>query len=176
MTIKHATASTFVFSLMAGEWRLGLILHPLLGRLMVPGGHVEPEETAPEAAIREVLEETGLDVRFLSAPAADVPAGFAGDGRLVRQPWWIMAQSIESDNHVHEPHIHVDHLYVAVADSVRQIREPAHPFGWYRAGELASANMFADTRSLAGMLFAGIDRLVAGAVPGQDRRAVWPKA
>ncbi|MGB6244491.1 MULTISPECIES: NUDIX hydrolase [Gordonia] len=36
---------------------------PEKGRWSVPGGHVEPGETIAEAAVREVFEETGLQVR-----------------------------------------------------------------------------------------------------------------
>jgi 8-oxo-dGTP diphosphatase len=35
---------------------------PAQGRWSVPGGRVEPGETAEQACAREVLEETGLDV------------------------------------------------------------------------------------------------------------------
>jgi 8-oxo-dGTP pyrophosphatase MutT (NUDIX family) len=36
-----------------------------IARLFVPGGAIEPGETAAEAAVRETLEETGFSVRVL---------------------------------------------------------------------------------------------------------------
>lgn len=38
---------------------------PAMGLWSFPGGHVEPGETALRAALREVREETGLDVAIL---------------------------------------------------------------------------------------------------------------
>jgi ADP-ribose pyrophosphatase YjhB (NUDIX family) len=48
-----------------GEGRLLLVLRanePSRGLWSVPGGRIEAGETAAEAAVREVREETGLDV------------------------------------------------------------------------------------------------------------------
>lgn len=43
-----------------------LIYHLKLQKWLSPGGHVEANETPAEAAKREVLEETGLEIEFLS--------------------------------------------------------------------------------------------------------------
>jgi 8-oxo-dGTP pyrophosphatase MutT (NUDIX family) len=172
MPIKHATASTFVFGRLPGGWRLGLILHPIFGRLMIPGGHVEPDESAPEAADREVAEETGLKVSFVPAPTAAVPPGLATARRLVSPPWWIIEQPVERDNHLAEPHFHLDHLYVAVADQAEPVTEPAHAFGWYDLAGMRDLHMFGDTRLLAATLFADIETIgLASAVgPGHARQ------
>lgn len=161
MTIKHPTASTFVFSNAGDSWRLGLILHPLFGKLMIPGGHVEADETAPEAARREVAEETGLAVSLVPAPSAPAPEGVIAIRKVLSPPWWILEQPVDRDNHVAEPHLHIDHLYVAVAAVAEPLTHPGHPFSWHAQAELEGLNMFDDTRQLATVLFAEIDALTA---------------
>jgi 8-oxo-dGTP pyrophosphatase MutT (NUDIX family) len=143
MVIKHATASTFVFCEFTEGWRLGLIEHPRLRRHMIVGGHVEGDETQAEAAVREATEESGLRVRLLAWPSPTLPAGSAHTP--VPQPWWITEIAVPADNHLDGPHVHVDHQYVAIADSPVPISEPAHPFGWYSGEELDALVMFPDT-------------------------------
>jgi ADP-ribose pyrophosphatase YjhB (NUDIX family) len=180
VTLKHDTSSVFVFRRLADGWRIGLIRHPRLHRMMIPGGHVEPEESCAEAALREVAEETGLAVMLVGPPAAPVPRGYRG--RRVALPWWIAEYQVAADNHLGVAHIHVDHLYVALADGAMPrgaapagapapgavlVPNPApggtgvpgaaeHPFAWYAAEELAGLNMFDDARVLALSLLAGL--------------------
>jgi len=80
--IKEATASTFVFREdPGGVWRTALVWHPRLESWMPSGGHVERDESAAEAALREVREETGLEVRLLPGPGRGRAGGLpARDG------------------------------------------------------------------------------------------------
>jgi 8-oxo-dGTP pyrophosphatase MutT (NUDIX family) len=155
--LKHPTSSVFVFRRLPGGWRIGLIEHPRFRRMMIPGGHVEPEESPAEAAVREVAEETGLAVTLVSPPAAPVPPGYRA--RRVAPPWWIAEYQVPADNHLDEAHVHVDYLYVGLAGGTAPGRKPgaaAHPFGWYAAGDLAGLHMFDDARVLARSLLAGL--------------------
>lgn len=157
--IKHPTASTFVFCEFAESWRLGLIEHPRLRRHMVVGGHVERDETQAEAAVREATEESGLRVRLLAGPSLTLPAG--SPHTQVPQPWWITEMLVPADNHLDEPHVHVDHQYVAIADSPVPVSEPVHPFDWYSVDQLDGLSMFPDTVLLAKALFPLIGSVAA---------------
>ena len=172
MALKHLTSSVFVFRRFTDGWQTGLIRHPRFNRMMIPGGHVEPEESCAEAALREVAEETGLAVTLVSPPAAPVPDGYRG--RRVALPWWIAEYQVKPDNHLDVAHVHVDHLYVALADGTpppppagTHLPGPAHPFGWYAAGDLPRLDMFDDARLLARLLLTGL----AGGADGTDATA-----
>jgi 8-oxo-dGTP pyrophosphatase MutT (NUDIX family) len=54
----HVTASAIV----VGARGTVLHLHKRLGRWMQPGGHIDPGEEPPAAAVREATEELGLEV------------------------------------------------------------------------------------------------------------------
>jgi 8-oxo-dGTP pyrophosphatase MutT (NUDIX family) len=157
----HATASTFVFCRFEGEgWKIGLVLQPRLGKRMVPGGHVEDNETPAQAAVREVVEESGLAVRLLQRPSVPLPDGYPLE--VVVEPWWTTLVDVPRDNHLAEPHKHLDHQYVAVADSPEPVAQAVHEFDWYRLDELAELDMFDDTRGLAAFLFPHVDVLDRG--------------
>jgi 8-oxo-dGTP pyrophosphatase MutT (NUDIX family) len=161
MRIKHATAGAFMFAHLEGRWRLGLIEHPRLRRLMIPGGHVEANEQVAEAAQREVLEETGIAVELLAAPVGmPLPVGYPHP--QVTAPWWITELDVPADNHTPDPHIHIDHQYVAIAEEVAPGREPVHPFAWFDTEQVAQVAMFDDTRLLALALFACVADVAAG--------------
>lgn len=59
----HVTGSAFVVE--AGLARVLFVHHGKLDKWLQPGGHCEAGESAYQAALREVLEETGLEGRPL---------------------------------------------------------------------------------------------------------------
>ena len=75
-----------VAAIVVSEGRLLLVEEHVRGRLVLnqPAGHLEPDETLAEAALRETREETGWDVRltaFVGAyqwAAPPAPDGGAG--------------------------------------------------------------------------------------------------
>lgn len=148
MTVKHITASTLLWCRYEDGWRLGLVRHPIQQRLLPPGGHVEPDENTEQAALREVTEETGVEADLL--PAREIPLGDDFPATTVGRPWWICEHPIAHDNHLAEPHVHVDHVYVAVARTPVPVTEPEHPFDWYPPTEWATLDMPEETRQLAG--------------------------
>lgn len=56
----HVTASAVVLAVSDGT--VLLHLHRRLDRWLQPGGHIDPEERPEDAAVREVVEETGVAV------------------------------------------------------------------------------------------------------------------
>jgi 8-oxo-dGTP pyrophosphatase MutT (NUDIX family) len=162
--IKEATASAFVFHQDpgSGRWLLALVDHPRLGEWMPPGGHVEPDESAAEAAVREVLEETGLVVRLVPGPAVPVPDGFPH--AAVEPAWWIVQMRANPDGHTAQPHVHLDHVFVAVASEVVPVGQPAHRVAWFSAEDVAVAEGIAeDSRLQAKELFTQVDKLAVAA-------------
>jgi ADP-ribose pyrophosphatase YjhB (NUDIX family) len=129
---------------------------------MLPGGHVEPDENPAEAALREVAEETVLSARLLPGPGLDEPDGV--DEPSVTAPLWIVEQQVPAERREPEPHVHVDHLYLAVAEETTPRPGAELPFGWYTADQLTAVDMFADTRARAAYLLdqiAGLTEVTA---------------
>ncbi|WP_377272413.1 NUDIX domain-containing protein [Peterkaempfera sp. SMS 1(5)a] len=167
MPVKHATSSVYLFAWIGGDWRLGMIEHPRLGGLLVPGGHVEADETPAEAAVRELREETGLEGRFLTPPECALPAGYPHE--VVPPPWWTVEIAVSGDNHVAQPHVHVDHHYIAVADRPdRTVGTAEHPLHWVTAQELPGLETPLDVRVLGAQLFGRIGALAAPGGTGRQ--------
>jgi len=108
----HFTASAFVVD--ESGTRTCHVAHAKHGRLLQPGGHVEPGDTSlEEAALREAREETALDVAL--HPTAP-------------RPFDLDAHPIPARGD--EPaHVHLDVRYLVVGRG-----EPCAGAAWHRLG------------------------------------------
>jgi 8-oxo-dGTP pyrophosphatase MutT (NUDIX family) len=158
--VKHSTASVFLMGWVEREWRLGLVWHPRFARWMLPGGHVEADENPAQAALREVMEETGVDAAILPARVAvAAPADVPG---MVAAPLWIVEEQVPPEPRLPRAHVHVDCLYAAFASQPKPAAVGAHRFAWHSPQRLGQLEMFDDSRALASAVLAGREALLDG--------------
>jgi len=79
-----------------------LMYHKKLDLWLPPGGHIEKYETPEEALIREVKEETGLDVEIIR----QVKPNYDFNIKILLQPTHIQIEDIKGT------HYHIDLIYV----------------------------------------------------------------
>jgi 8-oxo-dGTP pyrophosphatase MutT (NUDIX family) len=99
--VRHFTVAVFVVH----SGRVLLHYHRKLGRWLPPGGHVEDNELPDDAAVREVLEETGVRA---------VLEG--GRGLPIDEPrQLVLPAGIQLEN-IYPGHQHIDLVYFGVPD------------------------------------------------------------
>lgn len=118
-------------------WRGRVLLHRhrKLGLWLPPGGHVEPHELPDDAAVREVLEETGVSVELVGDRAVDAP----GPRQLVR-PRGVQLEDIAPG------HQHVDLVYLArpVEPYGGSLADGEEGLGWYAGDEARGLGLTAE--------------------------------
>lgn len=123
---RDFTVATFVLH----EGKVLLLWHRKLSMWLPPGGHIDPHELPDEAAVREVREETGLEVVLLSQP---VMPQIPGPLQLAR-PEGIQLEDISPG------HQHIDLIYFAQPKDPSAVRPVANEevdrVGWYGRGDL----------------------------------------
>ncbi|MBK9711849.1 MAG: NUDIX domain-containing protein [Kouleothrix sp.] len=131
---RDFTATTFVVH----EGRTLLLLHRKLGKWFPPGGHIDPHELPDQAALREVREETGLEVELLDRGRT------LGPVRVLPQPHCILLEDIGPG------HQHIDLIYFARVSggSLAHAEREAHAARWFSWEELGEPQIAEDIREL----------------------------
>jgi ADP-ribose pyrophosphatase YjhB (NUDIX family) len=123
--VREWTVATFVVH----DGRVLLLFHPKIGIWLPPGGHIETGELPDAAAVREVLEETGVRCRLVGERGVDV----AYPQQLVR-PFGVQVEDIRPGVQ------HIDLVYFAVADvdgwNVSEESASRERAGWYAPADL----------------------------------------
>lgn len=125
-----------------------LIFHRKLQKWLPPGGHIDQNETPPEAARREVLEETGLEIEFLTQENVWIEDSNA---ESFERPFMCLLEHIPS--YKDEPkHQHMDFIYVGkpTKGELRYNSEETEALRWFTYEEIlkmeTGRSIFAETQ------------------------------
>lgn len=95
------------------------------------GGHVEKDESPPEAAVREVKEEAGIDVALFNGTKDLIKTEYVSE--LVR-PFTMLEEKISARPN-ESAHYHIDCIYFTIVDNPRAVKMQEE-FRWVSLSEL----------------------------------------
>lgn len=148
-TTRHFVATVYVVS----DGATCLHEHERLGMWLPPGGHIDRDELPHEAALREVREETGLDVELV-VERGDLDSDTAAS---LPEPRHVLLEDINVHPDGGVGHQHVDFVYYGEATS-RDIDPDGHDeadpalWEWFTSADLRErADELADDVVEAGL-------------------------
>lgn len=124
MTVAEQSRDFTVAVFVVHDERVLLHFHEKLQRWLPPGGHIEPNELPDEAALREVLEETGVVCTLLRGSTLSF-----SDPTLPRQLVTPAAIQLEQ---IGPGHQHIDLVYYATGTPA----DDRPLVGWFGLEEL----------------------------------------
>ena len=86
-----------------------LLFHKKFNKWLPPGGHVEQDETPPQAAKREVKEETGLEIEFILQENVWIDYPHATS---IERPYFCLLENIAAHQEK-AAHQHIDFIFLA---------------------------------------------------------------
>ena len=126
MMERQFTVTTYVID---GK-KVLLIFHPKHKKWLPPGGHLEANETPPEGAKREVMEETGLEIEWILQENIWVDCWNASS---FERPYLCLLENMPSHNGV-PAHQHIDMIYLA--KPTKGTLNEGHQARWFTLGEV----------------------------------------
>lgn len=102
---RQFTATVYIIS----HQRVLLIFHKKLNKWLPPGGHLNPNETPAEGAKREALEETGIEIEFITQENIWIKRWNA---QSFERPYLCLIEEIPAYKDF-PAHQHLDFIYLA---------------------------------------------------------------
>ena len=125
---RQFTATVYIFH----NDKVLLHRHLKHNKWLPPGGHVEANETPPEAARREVKEETGLDIEFIRQENLTIEAY---NGISIERPFLCHLQNIP-ETKKEAAHQHIDSIYLGLIADEKQLSQIPPEFQWLTLDEV----------------------------------------
>ncbi len=130
---RHFTVAVFVV------WNGSVLLHRhrKLGMWLPPGGHIEKDELPDDAAVREVREETGVEVDLMGEMREDI-----------RDPVQLHRPAGVQLEHIGPGHDHIDLIYFARPTGPTSIKAEFEEdkVGWYAPEDWDDMGVNAEVR------------------------------
>jgi 8-oxo-dGTP pyrophosphatase MutT (NUDIX family) len=104
------TASGGVLTNAEGS-RILLLIRPSSDEVRLPKGHVEPDESPQEAALREVAEEAGYDDIEIVADLGEQLVAFPLGDKVVRRTEYYFLMRARSLHHVERPTVDAQQFF-----------------------------------------------------------------
>lgn len=142
---REFTASVYIVE----NERVLLILHRKLGLWLPAGGHVDPDELPSDAAIREALEETGLEVELILQENVWIPPCI--NGKSIPRPYLSLLEEIPEYKGV-PAHQHIDFIYVGrpVGGKLKQNQAETTGMRWFTLEQVRQLeHIYEETRQVA---------------------------
>lgn len=129
-TTRHFTATVYIVY----NGKVLLHRHKKLGIWIGFGGHIDRDELPEMTAVREVKEETGLDVEIIQLdPVKSLSRDEVAHPRvqILHRPAHVLLEDIN------EFHQHIDFIYYATAETDAVVLEAGiAEYKWFTAHEL----------------------------------------
>lgn len=146
MMKKHFTATAYIVTKIDGEYKVLLHMHKKHNLWLGIGGHLEKDENPIEAVLREVKEETDLDITFIKEKLLKIE-----DVEELVSPVTILQERLAP--YKDEPaHYHVDLIYFAICKNPQRIKMEEE-FGWFSKKDLQKLELEKETIYLMDKLF-----------------------
>ncbi|MBI2019330.1 NUDIX domain-containing protein [Candidatus Daviesbacteria bacterium] len=143
---KHFTATAYIAAKINGEFRVLLHRHKKLNLWLGIGGHIEKDENPVEAVIREIKEETCLEVALIGDKLFKVD-----DVEELIRPVALLEEHLPP--YKSEPaHYHIDLIYFAICKNPQKIKM-AEEFNWFSKKDLQKLKLEKEVRYLIEKLF-----------------------
>jgi ADP-ribose pyrophosphatase YjhB (NUDIX family) len=145
-TVSHTTRDFAATTFVVRDGLTLLLWHLKTQAWLPPGGHIEANELPEDAARREVLEETGLEVELLGEQQA------WGKVKVLRTPVCLLLENISSE------HQHIDLIYFArvVGGKLNINPEEAGDCRWYSHRDLGGEEIAEDIKVLGRRAIAAV--------------------
>lgn len=137
--IKHFTASGIIID----EEKVLLVHHKKLDVWLYPGGHIEENENPDETLLREVKEETGLEVEIISYKDESL-SDKKNDVLSLHLPYAFLCELVGD-------HYHNDLIYLCKVKKKNKLKfdkNESNDIGFFSHEELKNLKLFNNFRVL----------------------------